>query len=276
MKAQSYYDKTLPEYANVKNENVDISVNCAGITLEKEIRTTAVRNDFYLMYITDGELIFLCDNNAARLKEGDIVVIAPDTKYHYHSDSDSAVGYYWIHFTGRNAKKILDKMNIKINKPMKAGVRRNICDDWQLLFREFMLFDTLFAETSAGILTCILAKLSRCINGKNNDKTLFKSLEYIHKNFKNDIPISQLARIEGLSESHYRLLFKNITGVSPIEYITARRMESAIRYLCETDKSMSEIATLVGYSDAYYFGRLFKKKNGVSPGKYRHLTSGKQ
>ena len=78
--------------------------------------------------------------------------------------------------------------------------------------------------------------------------------------------------MEGLSETHYRTLFKSLFGISPCQYIIDRRVESAMVYLKETEKKLSEIASIVGYDDVYYFGRIFKKKTGISPGHYRRQS----
>ena len=75
--------------------------------------------------------------------------------------------------------------------------------------------------------------------------------------------------MEGLSKSHYRVLFKEATGVSPKEYITQRRIDAACDILEHSEKSIDEVSLASGYSDVYYFGRIFKKKMGISPGRYR-------
>ena len=65
-------------------------------------------------------------------------------------------------------------------------------------------------------------------------------------------------------------MFKEHTGISPNEYVIAQRISAACRLLTHTDKSVSSVAAEVGYHDQYYFSRIFRKKVGVPPLKYRY------
>lgn len=68
--------------------------------------------------------------------------------------------------------------------------------------------------------------------------------------------------------------FKEQTGFSPIEYVIKLRIEKAQFLLLTTDATLQEIALNVGYSDLFYFNRIFKKYAGIAPGKFRnkHLS----
>ena len=72
-----------------------------------------------------------------------------------------------------------------------------------------------------------------------------------------------------MSCTAFRSAFRQHTGVSPSEYIIGQRISAACRLLSQTDKSVSAIAADVGYADQYYFSRLFRKKMGMPPLKYR-------
>ena len=58
-------------------------------------------------------------------------------------------------------------------------------------------------------------------------------------------------------------------GLSFSEYITARRMQKAKELLKDDSRSIEEIANAVGYHDYFYFTKVFKKTQGISPSKYR-------
>ena len=75
--------------------------------------------------------------------------------------------------------------------------------------------------------------------------------------------------MEHMSGTAFRAAFKKHTGVSPGEYIIAQRISVACRLLAQTDMSVSAIAADIGYGDQYYFSRIFKKKMGMAPLKYR-------
>ena len=64
-------------------------------------------------------------------------------------------------------------------------------------------------------------------------------------------------------------MFKEVTGKSYTEFITAVRIEKAKKMLTVTDMQVCDIAREVGYDDQNYFSRCFRKLEGVSPTKYR-------
>ncbi|GAA3410645.1 AraC family transcriptional regulator [Paenibacillus hodogayensis] len=91
------------------------------------------------------------------------------------------------------------------------------------------------------------------------------ALRYIHEHYTEVVSMDQLADLLGCSSSYMYRLFKAEIGKSPNDYIIGIRMEQARQYLLTTQLNLREIALSVGYSDVYYFSRLFKKQFGVSP-----------
>lgn len=78
-----------------------------------------------------------------------------------------------------------------------------------------------------------------------------------------------LARQFGLSEDHLGQVFRRATGMSPLAWASALRMEEARRLLAESAMPVGEIARQLGFDDAAYFSRRFARSVGVSPGKFR-------
>jgi transcriptional regulator GlxA family with amidase domain len=82
-------------------------------------------------------------------------------------------------------------------------------------------------------------------------------------------PVDQLVRRSGLAERTFKRRFTEATGFAPIEYVQRLRIEDAKRRLERTDASADEISWQVGYEDAAFFRRLFKRFTGLTPGAYR-------
>jgi AraC-like DNA-binding protein len=61
-------------------------------------------------------------------------------------------------------------------------------------------------------------------------------------------------------------------GTTPIKYLQRYRLNQACHLLLDSDKTITEIALKVGFTDAGYFSRLFHREMGVSPDKYRNKT----
>ena len=94
-------------------------------------------------------------------------------------------------------------------------------------------------------------------------------IEYIMENLGGSPTLEQMAAVVQLSPYHFARQFKAATGLPPHQYVIARRIERAKKILLsETDLSLAEIATLVGFSDQSQFTRHFKRLIGVTPGRF--------
>lgn len=88
---------------------------------------------------------------------------------------------------------------------------------------------------------------------------------YIIENYNKDIRIAELSALSGITEAHFRRLFKEIYGMSPVKYINSLKVNQAKGLMENSNLSISQIAEQVGCSDVYYFSRMFKKHTGLSP-----------
>lgn len=102
-----------------------------------------------------------------------------------------------------------------------------------------------------------------------NAETLGQVLRYIRENFAQPITLDEVARSVYLSPFYFSHLFMDELGITFMEYLTRVRMEEAKKLLCDKSLSMQAIAESVGYDDASYFSKVFKKNVGVTPNKYR-------
>ena len=81
--------------------------------------------------------------------------------------------------------------------------------------------------------------------------------------------IEQIASSVNLSVSHFSYLFKKKTGFSAIEYFNHLKIQKACQYILFTNMRISEIAFELGFSDPFYFSRLFTRTMSISPNQYR-------
>ncbi|GAA0137527.1 bacillibactin transport transcriptional regulator Btr [Paenibacillus sp. YSY-4.3] len=91
------------------------------------------------------------------------------------------------------------------------------------------------------------------------------TLEYMHAYYHEDIRVDKLAAIAQLHPSYYSRVFKKMMFKSPVAYLTDLRMNKAKELLLTTDKSVRDVAAVVGYGDEFYFSRRFKDTSGYSP-----------
>lgn len=186
MKDQIYYLIPGQEQSNISDETIPLQVNCVGYCKRPHPYThthPVGRNDYFLQYITEDELIIQSDGKYQKHPKGSFIIHPPKKPYSYYSP-DSRAEFFHVRFTGFHVGRLL-------------------------------------------------------------------------------------AAMEHLGVSRYREVFHEQMGMSPIDYRTSLRIRRACELLSQTDLAVSEIAQDSGFTDIFYFARMFKAKTGVTPNKYR-------
>lgn len=98
-------------------------------------------------------------------------------------------------------------------------------------------------------------------------------VEYLDHHYQEKLLIQDVADMFGFNYSYLCKQFKAVKKISPNEYMIVKRMERAKELLCKCrEVSIKEIAELVGYTDQYYFSRIFKLYEKCTPSEYRKVN----
>ena len=92
---------------------------------------------------------------------------------------------------------------------------------------------------------------------------------YIDNHYKETLTLDQLAEEANVNKYYLAHAYKQAYGISPINYMIARRIDEGKRLLAETDLSLSQVSGILGFSSASYFSQSFRKAEGISPIEYR-------
>lgn len=104
---------------------------------------------------------------------------------------------------------------------------------------------------------------------KKHPEALEPALAHIDANFTLNEPISKYARICHMSESHFYHLFQQHMKATPIEYRNTLRIRQAAKLLLETNQSIEQISSMMGFESSIYFRRVFKTMYGSTPSRFR-------
>jgi transcriptional regulator GlxA family with amidase domain len=115
------------------------------------------------------------------------------------------------------------------------------------------------------------ATLARTRQG--DDALIAKCQEWIAQNYDRDAPVAAMAALSGLAERSFKRRFARATGVAPLDYVHTLRLEEAKHALETGDAPIEAIADAVGYEDASFFSRLFRRNVGLTPAQYRKRFS---
>lgn len=258
-------------FYNKKSDKHPIMINTAGYyesSVPFETYNKIGRLDYYLIYVIEGQLDVFIDKDIYEVKRGGMILFQPNYPYKYKGKPPAH--YLYVHFTGSYADEFLKDCGFD-NYPCIIENKFNV--DVQNKFN--LMIDTFLFAEQLSFLKCsymlqeILVGFRQSQIDKSIVSPLKTSLKHIHSFYTTKIEIPLLAKMENLSNSRYIAVFKKQTGKSPNEYIIDLRMQFAKNLIENTNMSIKQISERVGYSDQYFFSRLFKKNFGVSPMGYR-------
>ena len=99
------------------------------------------------------------------------------------------------------------------------------------------------------------------------------AIKYVDEHYKEDIKIEKMAKVCGLSESHFRRIFEESMNMKPADYINMIRIQKACSLIKKEDISMEDVGFRVGYQTPSTFNRNFKKITGMSPYQWKSKSS---
>ncbi|WP_342251237.1 helix-turn-helix transcriptional regulator [Sphingomonas sp. OTU376] len=165
---------------------------------------------------------------------------------------------------------ILERMTpaVRLAAQRLAGaISRGLCDTIE--DREQPLMELIDAVVAAYIAP---EAASAANGGRPIDFRIRKALLYIHEHAHENPRIDEIARMVGLSRSHFFEQFRRCVGASPRHYIDHIRMSAAMRWLSTSDRSLVEVADELGFGAHSNFTRFFAQHMAVSPSEYRRQT----
>ena len=101
------------------------------------------------------------------------------------------------------------------------------------------------------------------------DAVIARCQTWIADNYRQAAPVMAMVRLSGIAERSFKRRFQQATGMTPLEYVHTLRLEEAKHMLETGDAPVEAVAREVGYEDAGFFSRLFRRKVQLTPAQYR-------
>ncbi|MCD8380462.1 MAG: AraC family transcriptional regulator [Lachnospiraceae bacterium] len=257
--------------------SVPLSVNCCGWqvfnTRDYSQQRTEGRLDYQIIYIYKGAGHYFLNGSWKTVSAGNILLFRPHEPQVYSYYASDHPDVYWLHFTGSDCERILDRYQIE-----SAYIGENL--SVKLLFQDIMtelqLKKPMFNDIVVGSLYKMFALIHRsCQQSALTSQDSFsidRLIMHLNQKYAEAWTISTMAAYCRLSESYFSHTFKQYTGTSPMRFLNELRMEKAKILLSADTMTISTIAALVGYEDPLYFSRSFKKYTGISPREFQRTT----
>ena len=126
-----------------------------------------------------------------------------------------------------------------------------------------------------GLLYTLLIKIYDAFSEKIQEKVItaelpiLPAINYIFKNYQEEIKVSQLAKECHFSESYFRKVFMEMKGMSPLDYVNSIRIREACRLLLNSTDTIRVVGEKCGYPSMTTFERNFRQRTGMLPSQWR-------
>ena len=241
-----------------------------------------------LLLCLEGGGYVLTQNRRFRVRPGELAWISGYQPHAHWSDPEQPWELYWIRLDGRQVQETVNVLSVE-RLPVFSRV------DFPRLRTEFERILTTLRDRPGALEAIINAAVAEilAVLFENRQVEVASSLEgsrprdpgsptlqnsLMKLTLYPDRPwrVEELAKLCGLSEPQFYRRFRQVTGSSPIDWLRRERISHARRRLVESDDPIKQIAEQVGYNDAFYFSRDFKRYTGVSPSEYRRTQPGER
>lgn len=234
------------------------------------------RVDYQLLYVASGLAHFWIDGEEKLIPAGHMIIYYPNEMQNYIYYGKDQTEVYWVHFTGGDVDKILQKNGILPDTPIiSCGTSLEYARIFKQMILELQQNQTDYEEMLSMLLQQIFISLHRQLTKERKIKNEYIETEmelatqYFNANYNTNISIEEYATSRGMSVSWFIRSFKQYTGSTPMQYIVSLRITNAQVLLENTSYNVKEIGLIVGYDNPLYFSRIFSKQKGMSPKEYR-------
>ena len=203
------------------------------------------------------------------LSAGDAFMVFPEEEILYYPEESDPWEYRWVDFKGADAKGLVARTGFSKKCPIVRGVPE--IEPMFHVYEEGVYGETA-RERYAAKVYLLLTYFLKESKVQGEKRTYFEEAAEIIRNsyWKQELNISRLADSLNIERSYLYRLFMEHAGISPQEYLAEVRMERACELLSAGELSVQAVACSVGYKDALYFSRVFRKRKGITPSDYRN------
>ncbi len=226
-----------------------------------------------LFYVKSGSGEFIVEEKRFPIRKGDVVIVNPNIQHTETSIGTMPLEYVILSVEGIQFS-FADKKEYTIFSCNNS--KENLKFYFTCLEDEIDAKKEHYESVCQKILDVLVTSLIRHNHSHFQvDPALKVSSEcskikrYIDANFSEDITLGSLAELVHLNKFYVTHAFKNTYGISPMHYLSRRRINTCKELLSSTDYSIAEIARQAGFSSQSYFSQAFQKSCGLSAGAYR-------
>ncbi|SFG20502.1 AraC family transcriptional regulator [Oribacterium sp. WCC10] len=217
-------------------------------------------------YVVKGAAVYHINDKTYIAKAGDIIYIPKGSRRQAECVADDLMECYAVNLMfkdteGQDVKLPLDTITNIRQQPKVLEILHELEEVWTARESGYQL--------KARGLACLYVAEVMSVYEKRlceqADPRITETIKYMKQHYKEPLTITGAAEHYGLHPNYYGNIFKKITGVSFNQKLMEIRLEMAKNMLYSGEYNVSKVAAECGFSDIYYFSKVFKKSVGVNP-----------
>ncbi|MBB6637852.1 AraC family transcriptional regulator [Cohnella thailandensis] len=280
--SHTYQVVSHPFAAGPDRQGEPLSVLFAGESQTKPEHKVGpkVVDYFLLHHVLSGRGTFVSGDLRAELRAGQSFLIHPGHLVSYESDPADPWRYLWIAFAGPLADELARNAGLSVESPIAdTGSNPLPAACFEAIFETFRLKARSASLKAAGQLHLLLAELREAateeqpapLRPESHSEELVRQVaSYLATQYAEPVTIESMSESLGYNRAYLSRIFKQHTGLTPISFLTRTRIDHGRRLLRERPElTVEQIASSVGYPDALYFSKQFRKRCGQTPSEYR-------
>lgn len=220
-----------------------------------------------ITYVISGQAEYTIDQTKYIVSSGDLLCIPYGSRRSAVCDPNSLMECYSVNGKIRN----IDGEDINLPLPLicNIGLHKDILNLYSNMNSVWMLKDPGYILRARGLYLMILQRYFQILIYQKDtsivDTRIKKALQYMSNHYSEPLTVRKMAEMLNLSDMYFGNLFKKETGMSFRNFLTIIRMNRAEEMLYSGEYKIHEIADACGFSDVFYFSRIFKKHRGIAP-----------
>ena len=246
------------------------------VSLPQKHTNYPARAHFQLLYIKKGVCHYNCNGIEGKAYKDSVVIWPQYTPKQWLWFLKDEPDVYWVEFGGNAAENTLQKLGLLDSLVLPLSGGNALTDIFENIMQELQYRQTNYCELCEALLKQLLLTVSRNYEAVKRRKKplppeIIRTVQYMEEHCCEEIYLETLAEMNFVCKSWLIRQFKRYLGVTPMQYLNDLRLEKAERFLQE-GADIETAARLSGFLDRLYFSKVFKKKTGLSPGKYRKMN----
>ncbi|TBL73933.1 helix-turn-helix transcriptional regulator [Paenibacillus thalictri] len=246
-------------------------MNCTLHFLHRAVREANSHIDFHrhpmfeIVYYRSGTGTTAFEHNEYRYEPGIFTVLRANTDHNEIRHTDTEVVYFGFY---------CDQTPVELNTGMHRDFAFTIRGLIEQMDAEMNAKKSHYELKINALLQAVIIEVLRlqsplAPSASGEERHIWNARHYMDQYFSEKVNLTQLSALSGYSYDHFRHLFKDEVGVTPMQYLRQLRIDKAITMMRGRDSSLTDVALECGFTSLSQFSATFRRITGKKPSAYR-------